>query len=213
MCTRRENLKRHSKRFHKGQGEALLRYILGNSILVPENTRSEDTLVVFKDEIAKENLEKNLSTDSTPKSIIDTLPAPAREFLKQNDHILAPIRKVMELHYSMKSHYKPYNHTLPPAIGPAVSANPSALHERFLMLTDNLDIVTRSGSKVDVCPDCLSIVLSIDEPNYSSTESKHVCVPGTDDLFYKIGPSAYFAELCKTLNYARSLSQNASLRR
>ena len=209
MCTRRENLKRHSRRFHRGQGEALLRYISGNSILVPENTPS-DTRLVFKDEIAKENMEKNLSTDSTPKSIIDTLSAPVREFLKQRDHILAPIREVMELHYSLKSDYTPYNHTSPPAISPAVSANPSAIHERFLMPTDDLDIVTRPVSKIDVCQDCLSIMLSIDEPNYSSTERKHVCVAGTDDLFYKIGASAYFAELCKTLNYARALSQNIS---
>lgn len=38
MCTRQENLRRHSKRLHNGQGKAILQYILGSSIVTPEET-------------------------------------------------------------------------------------------------------------------------------------------------------------------------------
>lgn len=209
MCTRRENLKRHSKRFHNGRSEPLLRYISGNSIFIPESDHSASTYskVVFTDQHANAK-NKKIVQDNFAESTFKNMPRPMSEVFNPNDPVYVPLFKAMEIQSWMNSHHGVYSKN-PPARVTQYFAEANNLlagnREYSRIPIDFLDSLKKSELEVNICPDCLAIILTTKELSYSHVENPHKCKQGMDNALKALGPEGYLVEFSKAENFARSL--------
>ena len=198
ICTRKENLKRHSSRLHKGLGKPLLRYILGNSILVPEQTPFVNSEIVFTDEVQKMHFEKPVGPDNRSEKQKSSLLEVMEELFDPNDKVYQPLWKVINFQ-SRQNHYGSDHQSLripipfPHVHNYAAKSVPTP--------------VTRTNvcefKEAIVCPDCLGIDFMVDKLEHTNT-NMHKCAPGTGNAFRVLGIERYMDELSKSLNFAKN---------
>lgn len=187
-------------RLHNGLGEPILQYVLGNSILTPEETSLLP--VVFTDEYSKKAED---GTTFTP----DTLPRTIQKIFNLDNKMVEPILKAMQLQSKINSYYHfqnqhQFRYISQPYIQPHTSftSNPLSFgnhtisHQRSIPL--NYEGV--SGFKVEICLSCLAIIITAILDETLNFECDHKCISGTESVIMRLGPKRYFFDLSRELD-------------
>lgn len=194
ISSRRENLKRHLGRFHKGMGEPLLRYISGNSILIPEETSS--TLRVFPDEYA--------TRARTKVPILHPYPEQMQSKHSMEDRLFKLIElqaTINQSRYQNKSTYFAHNH-VPHHDNVRSSSsvyfrNKTAFNQQK-NIGRNYDDV--SGFKVDICTNCLEFYSRPILSNDAGLQKIHKCTPGMEAEIKTLSTEEFSVALRKIVN-------------
>lgn len=210
MCTRRENLKRHSQRFHDGNGKPLLRYILGSSIIIPEDSTEANAKVFFHDEYRKPKSNGNNSNNTSIKQIYKELPQVVSNVFNPHDPLYAPILEAMDARLWVNSHYpslnqKPAGPTGPTQFLPQPPFAYSPNSQYGGIPTYDFHDTTKFG--VDICLNCLTIIFSVIQSDDYNVENKHVCAEGRENAFRRLGAAEYLSQLRDAEYFARSKSR------
>ena len=180
MSTRLGNLKRHFQRKHAGMGSPILQYILGNSIVTPDE--STHSFQVFRDEYTLGRLyalnhqkkwQNNGANESHEVNWIDRIlklkvinSGPNFEF--QSNY--------PSTYYSRIGRYPP-NYFQGPSNYEINEINPET--HKAQMRYDGV-----SGIKMDVCTGCLQILSAPITSKNLRFEDFHVCDPRLVDYKY-----------------------------
>ena len=207
ICSRRENLKRHSERLHNGHGKPLLRYISGNSILTPEESSPSPSLVVFRDEYGIKPTFKSPNLKSYPQN---------QTSYDWQDKLFEPIMKAMRFQsiintwnqsrYQNQSANFPYQYA---AFHNSVGSG-GPVYFRTETTSNQLDNIPRnydgiSGFKFDICLNCLTTLQTSIGSKDINLQEIHKCTPGTEDAIKRLGPEEYALDLQRKLNQNHEL--------
>lgn len=201
MSTRLGNLKRHVGRKHNGIGKPIMQYIIGNSIVTPEEAPT--TLQVFRDEYTSNQHAKPPSFHTNSIHIQND-----DDWLdKWTDKYIEPILKLKEfrvrknaLNQSLnpfaQSRYSQF--TAQPHYG--FSSSPAYIPvERVSLDRDkisrNYDGV--SGFKVDICVHCLAFLSMPIGPKDIRLQDIHKCGSMRLDAISKLDPREYAIDLLR----------------
>ena len=202
ICSRRENLKRHSERLHNGEGKPLLRYISGNSILTPEESPHFPFSVLFQDEYGIKPTIKapNLKSYTQNQSSYDWQDKLFEPFLKAI-RFQSIINSWNQSRYQNQSPYSPYQYA---AFHNSVGSG-GPVYFRTETASNQLDNIPRnydgvSGFKVDICLNCLTTLQTSIGSKDINLQEIHKCTPGTEDAIKRLGPEEYALDLQRKLN-------------
>lgn len=201
MSTRLGNLKRHIGRKHNGMGTPIMQYLIGNSIVTPEEAPT--TLQVFRDEYTSNHHAKLPSFHTNTSHIQnddDWLDKWTERYvepiLKFNEHRIRMNSQNQSLNPFAQSHFSQF--TAQPHY--SFSINPTYIPvERD---SQDRDIISRnydgvSGFKVDVCAHCLAILSIPIGPKDLRLQDIHRCDSMRGDAIMKLEPREYAIDLLR----------------
>ena len=200
MSTRLGNLRRHVGRKHNGIGKPIMQYIIGNSIVTPEEAPT--TLQVFRDEYTSNQYAKPpfFHTNTTHSQNDD-------DWLdKWTDKYIEPIRKLNEFRVRLNAlnpliPYAP-SHFSQFTAQPHYSFSSSPAYVPVERDSQDRDKISRnydgvSGFKVDVCVHCLAIISMPIGPKDIRLQDIHKCGSMRLDAISKLDPREYAIDLLR----------------
>lgn len=194
ICSRRENLKRHFKRLHNGQGIPILQYLSGNSILTPDET--SPTLMVFPDEYA--------TRLRTKAPVLQPYLTHIQNRYGWEDRLFKLIQLQSSINQSrfqnqppfLSQNHKPVQNSYR-SINLTYVGNETTSNKPYNIPKNYYGI---SGFKADICLSCLTTLSMPIGSRDLNLQEFHKCIPGTEDVIEILGPEEYAHDLRRKVN-------------